>query len=206
MALAVAIGAVATTVVATPAHAAASAADDTLTFTPAASGIDGGIAARAAGEDPPEIICRIQTTNPYVGQTRTGLAAVMATGVTRCSSKVAEIRQTHTLYWGGTRMSQPSVNLYDTREVPTYPDGPCAAGPWTSYVQATIYAPAGYYPPSATIYTSTFATIFTEECVAITTGGSGGGGGGGCVITCPIAPDGAAAAVRSDDPAALVGG
>ena len=62
----------------------------------------------AETETPRVITCRISTSNPYVGNDSAGYPAVWATGVTHCTNHVAEIAQTHVLYWGGTQES----NIY----------------------------------------------------------------------------------------------
>ncbi|WP_433305645.1 hypothetical protein ACQP2F_18630 [Actinoplanes sp. CA-030573] len=191
--LAVALGAAGTlfaVIQAGPAQAA-----DTTTITAVA---DSGFAATAGEDRPRTITCIISTNAPYAAPDNHGYPIVVATGVTHCTSNVAEIAQTHDLFWGGTRKSERYLPSWDTHEVPTYPDAPCIAGPWLSSAEAWVYFPAGYYPPLGIIHISAQSSVTTDDCAAILNGGGGGGGGGGgsggggggggCVITCPLPP------------------
>jgi hypothetical protein len=187
LAVAVAVGAamsmVAAPAPATPAPApapaipASAAGADQVTFSPTGfMGPNGEFS-----EDPPEIFCAITAVYPGIE----GVNLVSGAGITSCSWVVNEIAQTAELTLGGTVMSSTYVQKFGEGYAEAHVYGTCQEGWYRTDTEATIYAPAGYYPEVALIHDqSNLVTIDVNRCLG---NDGGGGGGGGGDPHCPVA-------------------
>jgi hypothetical protein len=179
LALVVAVGAATTMFAAIPTALAYADDVETVTFTADSASVLAGA---------PEVIsCRITVSIPAPGNAVDGTLEVHSIGLTRCSSRVAEISQNQRLSYGGTDVSEDDHALWDTRENETNPYYICLPGRYASDAEAWIYPPLGYLPFVGVIHkTTSFRDVSVADCTTTTTGGGGGPGDPNCPIACVV--------------------